>query len=189
LAQRCRAGQTGAADGTALTDMETALARATRPVTSGAVMTATHSASRMILATPRAIFRAFVDPEVLPNWRAPTGMDARLLAFDPRVGGGYRMELTYHDPATSDPKSTERSDIVEASFVELLPDEKIVETVRFESDDPRFAGTMTVTTMLKPVTGGTKVTSLAENVPPGIRETDHVAGMESTLKNLANLLE
>ncbi|WP_165324933.1 SRPBCC domain-containing protein [Rhizorhabdus phycosphaerae] len=149
----------------------------------------THSASRTILATPRAIFRAFVDPEVVPKWRAPANMEARLLSFDPRVGGGYRMELIYRDPATSDPKSTETSDIVEARFVELFPDEKIVESARFESDDPRFAGTMTLTTMMKPVTGGTKVTFLAENVPSGISEADHVMGMESALKSLANLLE
>ena len=170
--------------------METALAPAAWPVTSEAVMTVqTHSASRTILATPRAIFRAFVDREVVPKWRAPANMDARLLAFDPRVGGGYRMELIYRDPANSDPKSTETSDIVEASFDELLPDEKIVETVRFETDDPRFAGALTLTTTMKSVAGGTKVTFLAVDVPSGISEADHLAGMESALKNLANLLE
>jgi uncharacterized protein YndB with AHSA1/START domain len=170
--------------------MEAALARPIRPGTTDIVMTArTHSASRTILATPRAIFRAFVDPEVVPKWRAPVNMEARLLSFDPRVGGGYRMELVYRDPANSDPKSTETSDIVEASFVELFPDERIIETAKFESDDPRFAGPMTLTTNLKPVAGGTKVTFLAENVPSGISEADHVTGMESTLKSLANLLE
>ena len=189
MAQRCRTDQARTATGTSVT-METALARPIRPVTTDIVMTAqTHSASRTILATPRAIFRAFVDPEVVPKWRAPANMEARLLSFDPRVGGGYRMELVYRHPANGDPKSTGTSDIVEASFVELFPDEKIVETAQFESDDPRFTGTMTLTTTMKPVAGGTKVTFVAENVPSGISEADHVMGMESTLKSLANLLE
>jgi hypothetical protein len=48
---------------------------------------------------------------------------------------------------------------------------------------------MTITTRLTPVRDGTKVTFTAENVPAGISEADHKAGMESTLKNLANLLE
>ena len=42
---------------------------------------------------------------------------------------------------------------------------------------------------MKPVAGGTKVTFLAVDVPSGISEGDHVAGMESALKKLANLLE
>ena len=150
---------------------------------------ASHSASRTILATPRAIFRAFVDSEVMPRWRAPTGMDAKLLWFDPRVGGGYRMVLTYQDPASVDPKSTSDSDVVEARFVELLPDELVVEEIRFQSDDARFAGTMTTITTFRAVADGTKVTITANDVPDGISEADHLTGMESSLKNLANLLE
>lgn len=52
------------------------------------MMTTTHTASRIILATPHAIFRAFVDPEVVVKWRAPAGMSVQLLAFDASPGGG-----------------------------------------------------------------------------------------------------
>ncbi len=147
-----------------------------------------HSASRTIIATPRAIFRAFVDPEVLVKWRAPTGMEAELLAFDPRLGGGYKMALRYVDTKGT-AKSTADADIVLARFVELEAEERIVEAINFESTEPTLGGTMRLTTTMKPVTGGTKVTFLAEEVPSGINEEDHVAGMESALKNLANLLE
>ena len=150
---------------------------------------ARHTASRIVLASPRAVFRAFIDPEVVVKWRAPADMDAKLQSFEPRVGGGYRMELTYRDPASARPKSTPRSDIVDARFVELVPEETIVEAVKFESNDPSFAGTMTITTTLAVVNGGTKVTFAAENVPSGISAEDHKTGMEAALKNLANLLE
>lgn len=78
---------------------------------------------------------------------------------------------------------------LEGRFVELVPEEKIVEAVTFESKDSALGGTMTITTRLTPVRDGTKVTFLAENAPPGISEADHKAGLESTLKNLANLVE
>ncbi|QJU60615.1 ATPase [Sphingomonas sp. AP4-R1] len=149
----------------------------------------THAASRTLIAPPRAIFRAFLDPEVIPKWRVPAQMDARILSFEGRIGGGYRMELIYRYPAKADPKSTGDSDIVEARFVELVPDEKIVEELVFEGADPRFMGKMTLTTTLKAVANGTKVSFQAEQVPSGISEADHVAGMEFALKNLAFLLE
>ncbi|WP_374652064.1 SRPBCC domain-containing protein [Rhizorhabdus sp.] len=147
-----------------------------------------HSASRIIIATPRAIFRAHIDPEVLFKWRPPKGMQARLHEFSARPGGGYRMELTYADGGGKG-KSTANSDIVRVRFAELIPDDKIVEEAVFESDEPANAGTMTITTTLAPVTGGTKVTVTAENVPAGISEKDHRKGMESSLRNLALLLE
>jgi uncharacterized protein YndB with AHSA1/START domain len=148
-----------------------------------------HSASRIILASRHVIFRAFVDPEAVAKWRPPGGMTARVLEFDPRVGGGYRVTLTYDDASDHPGKSTADSDVIRGRFEELLPDERIVETVVFESHDPRFAGEMTITTTLSPVTGGTKVSFVAENVPPGISEADHKAGMAASLKNLADLVE
>ena len=137
----------------------------------------THTASRVIIAPARAIFRAFLDPESVASWRPPKNMTAKIFAFDPRVGSTYRMAFLYADGDRGRGKSTEDADIFEARFVELIPNEKIVEAVVFKSDDPAFAGTMTVTTTLAPVTDGTKVTFWAENVPAGISESDHRAGM------------
>jgi uncharacterized protein YndB with AHSA1/START domain len=151
--------------------------------------TSTHTASRVILTTPRAIFRAFIDPEALVNWRAPAGMTARVQSFDPRPGDGYRMILTYDDPTGAPGKTDPATDVVNVRFVELDPETRIVEAITFESDDPAFTGTMTLTTTMATVNGGTKVSFMAENVPHGISEEDHRKGMESSLKKLANLLE
>lgn len=148
----------------------------------------THTASRIILATPRAIFRAFLDPEVIPRWRAPAGMTAKILQFEPRPGGLFRMAFACDDRSTEG-KSGSGADIFRGRFVELLPDEQIVEEIEFETDKPQFAGPMTMTTQLIPVKDGTKVTFSATNVPIGISEQDHRAGMESSLKKLALLLE
>lgn len=147
------------------------------------------SASRTILATPRAIFRAFLDPEVIGKWRPPAGMYAEIYHFDPREKGGYRMAFVYESPGHAAGKSESDRDVFTARFVELVPDARIVEDVEFISADPTFGGTMRLTTQLVPVSDGTKVTFSAENVPPGISPSDHRKGMESSLKNLAMLLE
>ena len=148
------------------------------------------SASRVIKATAQAIYRAFLDPAAVASWRPPEGMTAEIYAFNPREGGTYRMSFAYTDTEHDvRGKTSEHADVFEGRFLELVPDERIIERVAFESDDPAFAGTMRVTTTLAPVPGGTEVTIVCENVPSGIRPGDHQAGMESTLKNLAEFLE
>lgn len=73
--------------------------------------------------------------------------------------------------------------------MELIPNQRMVQTVVFESDDPAFAGEMRMTWTLAPVPGGTNVTVRCENVPAGIGHEDHQAGLRSTLENLAAFTE
>ncbi|WP_404337910.1 hypothetical protein AB2M62_03715 [Sphingomonas sp. MMS12-HWE2-04] len=82
-----------------------------------------HRATRVILASPRTLFRTFVDAETMAAWRAPDGMTAFLRGFDPRVGG-YRMILTYDDPARGAGKTAPGRDEVEVRFVELVAEER-----------------------------------------------------------------
>ncbi|MFZ5703890.1 MAG: SRPBCC domain-containing protein [Pseudomonadota bacterium] len=151
-------------------------------------MHAPHTASRTILATPRAIFRAFLDAEVVGKWRPPAGMRAEIYSFEPHVGGGYRMAFV-HEATGVAGKSGDDRDAFTGRFVELVPETRIVEEVDFDAIEPAFSGTMRITTQLTPVMDGTKVTLSAENVPIGISAEDHRRGMESSLKNLAMLLE
>jgi len=86
-------------------------------------------------------------------------------------------------------KTSKHEDIFHGRFLELIPDERIVELIEFESDDPDFAGEMKITTTLAPVPGGTEVSIRCENVPVGIRPEDHNKGMMSSLENLAEFTE
>jgi len=149
----------------------------------------TDSASRVILATPKALFRAFVDPEMLASWRAPEGMTARIERFNPTIGGGYRILLTYAGTGPAVGKTSPREDIADVRFRELDPEHRIVEEVQFHSSDPGFAAPMTITTLFEPVRDGTKVTFTATDVPAAIDAKDHQAGMASSLRNLALLTE
>ncbi len=149
----------------------------------------TDRASRIIHATPDAIYDAFVDPEAQARWLPPTGMTGRFDAFDARPGGRYRLTLTYTGAHAGGGKSAAGADRVAGRFVELIPGERIVQTADFESDDPAFAGTMTMIWSLRPVAGGTEVTIEAFDVPEGISAEDHATGFASTLANLAAYVE
>jgi hypothetical protein len=61
--------------------------------------------------------------------------------------------------------------------------------VEFVSEDPAFAGTMTLTWSLSAERGGTRVEIRADDVPAGISAEDHAEGLSSSLANLAAFLE
>jgi uncharacterized protein YndB with AHSA1/START domain len=70
-------------------------------------------------------------------------------------------------------------------FLSLVPGERIVQSVEFASADASFAGEMIMTWSFEPVPTGTRVTITAEDVPPGISQADHDAGLRSSRENLA----
>lgn len=143
----------------------------------------------MIAAPPDQVYAALVDPEALTAWLPPAGMTGTFERFDPRPGGSYRLVLTYVDAAGARGKATAASDIVESRFVDLVPGVRVVQAVDFVSDDPAYAGTMTMTWQVAEVDGGTRVDIVADDVPDGITADDHAAGLDSSLANLAEFLE
>jgi uncharacterized protein YndB with AHSA1/START domain len=156
---------------------------------SARTMGRTDKASRIVTASLATVYNAFVDPAALVEWLPPKGMIARIETFEPKAGGHYRMALTYDAPDPSvRGKASEDTDIVEGRFVELVPNDRVVQIVTFESDDPAFAGEMKMTWSLRPVAGGTEVSIVCENVPEGISAEDHAAGLSSTLDNLAEFV-
>jgi uncharacterized protein YndB with AHSA1/START domain len=135
------------------------------------------------------VFDALVDRDALLAWLPPGGMTARFERFDPRPGGSYRLVLTYADPTDARGKASPDSDIVDGRFVDLVPDARVVQAVDFVSDDPAFAGTMTMTWAVSAVEGGTRVDITAEDVPDGISAEDHATGLANSLENLATYVE
>lgn len=152
-------------------------------------MSRTDKASRVVAAPPERVFAALVDPDSLADWLPPEGMSGSFEHFDARPGGTYRLVLTYKDKSTAAGKATSDTDVVEARFVEIVPGVRVVQAVDFESDDPAYAGTMTMTWEVTPMAAGTRVDIRADNVPAGISAEDHAAGLASSLANLAAYLE
>src|SRR5262245_62000240 len=142
--------------------------------------------SRVIRARPEELYAAFLDPAALVQWLPPAEMTGEIHEFEGRVGGGYRMSLFYPpDERTFRGKTSDREDMVKVRFVELTSPRRIVQTGSFVTTDPAFFGEMTMTATFEEVSGGTEVTLLFENLPPGLRAEDNEAGARLSLEQLA----
>lgn len=151
---------------------------------------ATTQVSKIIKAPRKAVYQACLDPDAVAAWRSPEHMKGQVHVFDAREGGTFRVSLTYQDPEHSPGgKTSEDTDTFQGRFIELVPDEKIVEIIEFESQDPRFAGEMKITTSFTDTDEGTEITVLCQDIPPGIRPEDNEMGSKQSLQKLATLIE
>ncbi|MFE6235115.1 SRPBCC domain-containing protein [Cellulosimicrobium sp. NPDC057862] len=141
-------------------------------------------ATRLVAAAPRDVYQALVDQDALVAWLPPDGMTGRFERFDLRPGGSYRLVLAYDDPQADPGKTGDGTDVVDVAIVDLVPDRSVVQQVDFPSDDPAFAGTMTMTWTVEPAGDGARVTVRASGVPSGISPEDHAEGMASSLAHL-----
>jgi uncharacterized protein YndB with AHSA1/START domain len=143
-----------------------------------------------VIAVPlERVYAALVDPDALIAWLPPEGMSGRFERFDARPGGSYRVVLTDAEASGAPGKATADSDIVEGRFLDVVPGARVVQAVDFVSDDPAYAGTMTMTWEVTAVDAGTRIEIRADDVPDGISAEDHAAGLASSLANLAAYLE
>ena len=149
----------------------------------------TDRTSRIIHADAQTLWQAWFDPAALVNWLPPKGMEARLEEFDPRPGGAFRLELRHLSPQGGPGKTTADSDRIEGRFVSLNPPNAFEQDIGFDSGDPQFSGTMRMRWTFVPSEGGTVVTIVCSNVPPGIRAEDHVTGLAASLGSLAAYVE
>jgi uncharacterized protein YndB with AHSA1/START domain len=115
-------------------------------------------------------------------------MSCEVEAFDARVGGRIRVSLTYQSNDAIG-KTSERTDTYTGSFVELVPDECVVEVDEFVTSDDAMRGEMRATITLTDVETGTEVVGLHEGIPPGVSLEDNEAGWASAFARLAALVE
>jgi uncharacterized protein YndB with AHSA1/START domain len=152
------------------------------------VLVQTTRVSRIVQAPRSAVYAALLDPEAITRWRAPDDMECRIHSFDPREGGEYRISLTYDDARRAG-KSSGHTDTYHGRFLRLVPDEQVVETMQFETDDPALQGPMTLTTTLNDAAEGTEVVMFHEGIPDVVPAGDNELGTEMALASLARLLE
>ena len=144
---------------------------------------------RCTVRAPRtAVYAALLDPDAVARWRVPNGMTCEVHAFDPREGGAFRVSLTYVADSSSG-KTSAHTDTYHGRFVKLVPNQTIVETVEFETDDPAMHGQMQITTTLADAEGGTEITGVHEHLPRGITPADNELGWREAFARLAALLE
>ena len=144
---------------------------------------------RTVLKAPRdRVYAALLDPELVARWKVPSGMSAEVHEFDAREGGRLRISLTYEAP-DREGKTEGRTDTYRGRFVELVPDELVVEADEFETDDPALQGEMLITIRLSDVPGGTELVAVHEGLPDVVAPEDNELGWRESLARLAALVE
>lgn len=134
---------------------------------------------RVLRATPERVYRAFLDPDAMVKWLPPNGFTGKVHHLDPRVGGTYKMSFTNF--------TSGKSHAFGGEYLELVPNERIRNTDRF--DDPNLPGEMQVTVTLKKVPVGTEVHIVQEGVPDVIPPDACTLGWQESLMLLAKLVE
>lgn len=145
--------------------------------------------TRRHIRAPRPnVYHALLDPEAVAKWRVPDGMTSEVHAFDAREGGAFRISLTYDAPIGTG-KTAAHTDTYHGRFVELVPNEQVIEVLEFETTDPSMQGEMTITFTLLDVDEGTDLIAIHENVPQGVSPADNEIGWRMAIDKLAALAE
>ncbi|MCC6796444.1 MAG: SRPBCC domain-containing protein [Candidatus Hydrogenedentes bacterium] len=144
--------------------------------------------TQRINAAPANVYQALLDPQAIAKWRFPDGMRCYVHAFDAREGGEFRVSLTYEVPSNAG-KTDPLTDTYHGFFRELVPNEKVVEVLAFESDNPSMQGEMVIRTTLADANGGTLLVVVHENLPNGVSAADNETGWRMALTKLAALVE
>lgn len=143
---------------------------------------------QQIRAPRAAVYRALLDAGDLRHWITPDDMSGEVHECDPRVGGTIRISLTYDEPGPAG-KTTAHTDTWHGRYLELVPDERVVHTVEFETADPAMQGRMTVALSLRDHGGGTELVAVHDSLPPGLPPADNELGWRLSLVKLARMLE
>lgn len=144
---------------------------------------------RQLINAPRErVYGALIDANAIALWKVPTGMTCQVHAFDARVGGKFRISLTYEAPIALG-KTTAHTDTYYGHFDELVPNERVVEIDEFETTNPALRGEMKVTIELTDKDGGTEVVGTHEGLPAGVSLEDNEVGWRMTLGKLALLVQ
>lgn len=134
---------------------------------------------RVLQSTPDRVYRAFLDPDAVVKWLPPHGFTAKVHAMDVKVGGGYRMSFTNF--------TTQKGHTFGGTYLELVPNERIVHTDKFE--DANLPGVMKVTITLKKVSVGVEVNIVQEGIPDMIPVEACYLGWQESLVLLTQLVE
>jgi uncharacterized protein YndB with AHSA1/START domain len=145
-------------------------------------------ATQRVRAPRGAVYAALLDPRATEVWRVPDDMTASVREWEPVEGGRFRVSLTYRGEERAG-KTEGATDTYSGEFSRLVPDEQVVESIEFDTDDPELRGPMTMTWSLQEVDGGTEVDLLHEGIPDVVPPQDNETGTRMSLSKLAAYVE
>jgi uncharacterized protein YndB with AHSA1/START domain len=134
---------------------------------------------RVLATRPEKVYRAFLEADAIAKWLPPNGFACTVHHLDAKVGGTHRM--SFRNFTTGD------SHAFGGEYVELIPNERLRYTDKFE--DPNLPGQLLVTVTLRTVPVGTELNIVQEGLPDVIPLEACYLGWQQSLENLAKLVE
>jgi uncharacterized protein YndB with AHSA1/START domain len=134
---------------------------------------------RVFTSKAESVYKAFIDPAAMCKWLPPNGFTGTVHEMDARVGGSYKMSFTNF--------STGNGHTFGGEFVEMVPNEKLVYTDKF--DDPNLPGEMRTTVTVKQVAVGVELNVVQEGIPDAIPVEACYLGWQESLTLLKMLVE
>ncbi|MBK8465668.1 MAG: SRPBCC family protein [Chloracidobacterium sp.] len=134
---------------------------------------------RVLKTSPEKVYKAFLDPDAMVKWLPPNGFTGKVDHVDARVGGTYKISFTNFGTGVGHSFGGE--------YLELVPNERIVNTDKF--DDPNMPGEMVTTVTLKAVSVGTEINVVQEGILAVIPAEACYLGWQESLNLLALLVE
>lgn len=134
---------------------------------------------RVFKAPAERVYRAFLDPAALAKWNAPYGFTAIVHELEAKVGGRFRISFVNF--------SKGQTHTFGGEYRELVPNQKIVATDRFEN--PALPGEIVTTTTFRAVMTGTEVTVEQAGLPDMVPADACRLGWQESFDLLAKLVE
>ena len=131
---------------------------------------------RRFNASPARVFAAWTDPEKMSRWMGPPDVVRVIAENDPRVGGGYRIQMIMANDVHD----------VSGIYREILPNEKLVFTWAWKSTPERQS---LVTVTVKPDGDGAIMTLLHEQFFDETARDNHNKGWTAIMDRLAQAVE
>ncbi len=128
-------------------------------------------------ASPEMVYQAWTDPKVVKEWFSPTTVSTPVAEIDLKKGGKYRVGMKSPDGELY---------VATGVYEEIVPNEKLVFTWRWEGDTP--SPETLVTIVFKKSGPGAELIFTHENFETEELAKDHQDGWEGALSKLSTLI-
>lgn len=134
---------------------------------------------RVFRAPPERVWRALTEPAAIVKWNPPDGFVAEVHELDLGEGGHFRISFVN--------LGNGQRNTFGGSYREVVPNEKLVATDRFEDD--KLPGEMLTTYTLRAVSVGTELTVEQAGLPDAIPAEACRLGWQQSFELLTRLVE
>jgi uncharacterized protein YndB with AHSA1/START domain len=135
--------------------------------------------TRSYAADPQRVYEAFLSPDALMHWFAPEPNVMDSAKTDPRVGGEYRIAMRHPDGEVF---------VVEGTYRELKPYERIVFTWQWEEDNGEFGPQHIVALDFAKTAGGCELTLTQTGFASDESREKHTGGWNRCFDGLVKYL-